>query len=231
MEQQAKGKGKESPWKWLIAAVIVPLLAAGIGFVGAKSGDKPSPSSTTSSATASSVGEPKSTDKRVFSPFNKINLYNAKDDGSGRCDPSISPRPDTVRCAVDDNYIYDMCFLEKPWLDEQPVGTRVICAASPWKELKVIRLTERFLKDPQASPDECGEEPGCAWALEMSNGDHCVLRLSGTAQVQGNLTDSFQCDKGWIAGGIDGSKEPWRARYFQRGEAGGRSMAVRVAWF
>jgi hypothetical protein len=108
----------------------------------------------------------------------------------------------------------------------QPDATQLICASSPWAPATRLLLTQALPLDAANSP---GSGPRPVWAMELANGDRCVLG-TGTATQVGATTLDYLCTSGALAGGADRNHQPWMVPYRAAGSSTVRTLTVRNAW-
>lgn len=129
---------------------------------------------------------------------------------------------DAWRCAAG-NAIYDPCFSSfsfKP--------TDVACMNSPWTGIVLMHLTKP-LPTSQGHPNTNENAPTADWALELSNGAHCVL-ITGTIGVLGGVWLPYYCSSGASAGTLNTQSEPWTVEYNRQGSDILYEVDVTVAW-
>jgi hypothetical protein len=129
---------------------------------------------------------------------------------------------DAWRCASG-NAIYDPCFSSFSY-----EATDVACLISPWTGVVLLRLTKP-LPTSQRHPVSDKSEPSPDWALELSDGDHCVL-VSGTIDTLGGVLLPYYCSSGALAGTLNMQSEPWTVEYYRSGSDVLYDVNVKVAW-
>jgi hypothetical protein len=125
------------------------------------------------------------------------------------------------RCTAS-NQIMDPCFTPPG----QPDAPQLTCASSPWAPATRLMLTQPLPLEAANSP---GSGPRPVWAMELANGDRCVLG-TGTATQVGAVTLDYLCTSGGLAGGVDRSHQPWIVRYQPARSSTLQPLAVRNAW-
>jgi hypothetical protein len=129
--------------------------------------------------------------------------------------------PTAWRCTAA-NQIMDPCFAPPG----QPDATQLLCASAPWVPTTRLLLTQSLPLDAANSP---GSGPRPVWAMQLANGDRCVLG-TGTATQVGATTLEYLCTSGALAGEIDRSRQPWTVQYRAATSSTLRPLAVRNAW-
>lgn len=174
---------------------------------------------------------PAATQVRVFTPFNSSGLViglavTSKVSGSCFASSVATPqRPDAWRCNAG-NAIYDPCF--QNLLGDQK---ELACARDPFSaDVVLLTLTKAL---PQ---NEHKAEPnylkGMPWAIELANGQKCVLFTGATAPVAG-MRINYGCpDGGQVVGPVDRTLPLWRVFY----QTANRSLSldqvgVVTAWY
>jgi hypothetical protein len=192
----------------------------------------------TPTATEATRVEPARTDARIFVPFTSDGLNPAftGTDATGDCAAGSllsSGRNDAWECTSSDNRILDPCF-ENPWAPEDQPGA-LACIASPF-DTDVVLLTpdgplERAKASPQLAPGEANLGPwDLPWALELANGEQCVL-LSEVAGVVAGESVYYGCQNGGsILGDLNRSRPVWTVSYLADGAVGSTLTSVAVAW-
>ena len=120
------------------------------------------------------------------------------------------------------NQIMDPCFTPPG----QPDASQLICASSPWAPATRLMLTQSLPLEAANSP---GSGPTPVWAMELTNGDRCVLG-TGTATQVGAVTLDYLCTSGSLAGKVDRNHQPWTVQYRPARSSTLRSVGVRNAW-
>lgn len=82
---------------------------------------------------------------------------------------------------------------------------------------------------PLEAANSPGSGPRPVWAMELANGDRCVLG-TGTATQVGGVTLEFLCTSGGSAGEVDRSHQPWTVQYRPARSSALRPLAIRNAW-
>jgi hypothetical protein len=120
------------------------------------------------------------------------------------------------------NQIMDPCFAPR----DQPDAAQLICTSAPWAPATRLTLTQPL---PLEAANSTGSGPRPVWAVELANGDRCVLG-TGTAPQVGNVVLDYVCATGGIAGGLDRVHQPWTIDYRAARSSTARPLAVRTAW-
>jgi hypothetical protein len=192
----------------------------------------------TPAATEATMVEPARTDARIFVPFTKDGLNSAftATNETGDCSAGsllTSNRDDAWECTSATNRIYDPCF-ENPWAPEDQPGA-LACIASPF-DTEVVLLTpggplERTKESPNLAPGEVNfgawELP---WALELANGEQCVLQSEVGGVIAGESV-YYACQNGGsILGDLNRDRPVWTVSYLADGAVGTTLTSVAVAW-
>ena len=188
----------------------------------------------------------------------QVSLYRPHNDGEvnpelvvdqtlkGQCQlPSNANdgNPEAFRCVArsESGIPWDPCFILSGGLDRS-----VICIDTPWSTSVTLMHVKRF-------PDERNDldRSELPWAVELSNGYHCLVRSHGTAEPGpggeypsyfcGRLSD-FQDDEAYskwlgetdlpaIYESIDGSHRLWRASFSSGGFEPARWVAITQVWY
>jgi hypothetical protein len=171
-----------------------------------------------------------STRVRIFTPFNPVGLnpgLTVKERINGSCmagSLADASRTDAWRCNVG-NQFYDPCF-------ENSFGDRglLACVLMPWTgDVTMLRPISPL---PAAENDK--GEPGeiLPWALELANGQRCILLTGATGAVAG-MRINYECSDGfYVAGPIDRTLPLWRV--FHQPASGSIAldqMEVSTAWY
>lgn len=120
------------------------------------------------------------------------------------------------------NQVMDPCFTPAG----QPDAAQLICESAPWAPATRLLLTQPLPLDAANSP---GTGPRPVWAMELANGDRCVLG-TGTATQVGATTLDYRCTSGALASDVDRARQPWTVRYRPATSSTLRQIAVRNAW-
>jgi hypothetical protein len=124
----------------------------------------------------------------------------------------------------------------------------VLCVNTPWSnealEIHVTNFARAFAESAQRHrPPLIRANP---WALELANGERCVLVAGIPVFVAGQQVD-YDCGRpiklppelayihppgdGWVIGSVDRAKEPWTVSYTGVGSVEAIEVRVRRAWF
>ena len=164
----------------------------------------------------------------IFTPFTTVGLSNNVSvvaRGTGSCwEGSVAVLGDrnAWRC-TQGNEILDPCF-------SSPYNFNlnyVACAGNPWSGIKVIRLSAPLPTSIANSSN--GANLSSAWALQLGNGDHCVVGTGENAIVSGIIMD-YYCISGAVAGSLDNNRQPWTIEYLPKGSDTISAISVRSAW-
>ncbi|HEX4540786.1 MAG TPA: hypothetical protein VH112_11130 [Acidimicrobiales bacterium] len=120
------------------------------------------------------------------------------------------------------NQIMDPCFTPA----NQPDAPQLTCASTPWAPATRLLLTQPLPLEAANSP---GTGPRPVWAMELANGDRCVIGTGTVTQV-GAVTLDYLCTSGALAGQIDRSHQPWIVQYQAAKSSTLRPLTVRNAW-
>ena len=163
-------------------------------------------STPTVTTTAANVAHVPQTEVHIYAPFSPTEapLVAVGRTISGDCWTSsdAANRSDAWRCMAG-NYIYDPCFAANH------AAHFVLCAQDgPWGKLIRMNLTHELPTTESSSPERPPTaEP--AWALELTDGAHCVL-LEGAGNVLANLRENYKCSDGIILyGTANHTSQPW----------------------
>ena len=167
---------------------------------------------------------------RIFTPFSPTGLNSGltvKERVNGSCmagSLADASRVDAWRCSVG-NQMHDPCF-------ENSFGERglLACVQMPWtSSVTMLRPIS-----PLPAPENDKGDPGeiLPWALELANGQRCVLLTGATGAVAG-MRVNYECSDGYyVAGPIDRTLPLWRV--FHQSATGSIAMdqiEVSAAWF
>lgn len=170
---------------------------------------------------------------------------------TGSCSRSnVNPVPNAYHC-VGNRFVYDPCFGD--------YGVDLVCVGSPWVESGIrfdVRRFRFFIPEtgrtvewnPRGSapfPDVARSGDGDVtkaeppWAVELANGQRCVL-VSGATFVVAGQRGNYQCSKktgfnagrgSWLLGEPDRVGPLWRASYLPDGAFETHQVEVEVAWY
>jgi hypothetical protein len=172
------------------------------------------------------------TQVRVFAAYQPDGLSDAlrlvaSFDGTCRVGSLMTPwRPDAFRCTAADGLLYDPCF-------SAATGERdvVACAELPWNaNVALMTLSEPLPVAVEMSPAPLAA--ALPWALELENGDRCLLNTGATLLIAG-LRANYGCESAAIIlGDPDRSAPVWQVfilpltgRYYME------QIGVAVAWY
>lgn len=125
------------------------------------------------------------------------------------------------RC-VSGNEIHDPCFVAQA----SAAAREVACLSSPWSEAVLMHLT----KPLSISNGNALSNPlTFTWALQLANGDRCVMGTGANSQVAGVDLD-YYCTSGALAGSLNTRLEPWAVEYYVKGADVLRQVDVATAW-
>jgi len=184
------------------------------------------------------VSESARTDARIFVPFTSDGLNSAftATNETGDCAVGSllsSNRDDAWECTSSENRIYDPCF-ENPWAPEDQPGA-LACITSPFDTEVVLLTPDGPLTRQKASP---GLAPGEAnlgawdlpWALELDNGEQCVLQSEVGGVIAGESVYYSCANGGSILGDLNRRQPLWTVSYLADGAVGTTLTSVAVAW-
>lgn len=176
------------------------------------------------------------TDVRYFLPFGPDGLnaaLNVMGTENGTCQAdslAVPNRPDARDCLGESNQIHDPCF-ENPYaLPDDPV--ELACVTSPFSNDVVVIMVDTPLERVQDDPMTQDLFPAWAlpWALELANGDECVLMSSVGPALAGESVYYTCADGGTILGEVDRSQPVWTVHYLAEGAVSSGLVDVSVAW-
>lgn len=174
------------------------------------------------------AASPLRTDVQFVTPWTPIAALSPQEKVSS----SVSGSCWTGSIAVDDshawrcasgNAVYDPCFAAYSYRPAE-----VVCLDSPWSRVVLLHLTKQ-LPTSRGNAMTNKSEPSANWALELSNGDHCVIG-TGTASLLGGVRLPYNCSSGALAGIVNTTFEPWTVEYYRQGSGHLFEEDVRVAW-
>jgi len=193
----------------------------------------------TPAATEATTAEPMRTDARIFVPFTSEGLnsaFTATANETGDCTAGsllTSNRDDAWECTSAENRIYDPCF-ENPWAPEDDPGA-LACITSPFDTEVVLVTPDAPLTRQKASPDLAPGEANLGawelpWALELANGEQCVLQSEVAGVIAGESV-YYSCQNGGsILGDLNRLRPLWTVSYLADGAVGTTLTSVAVAW-
>lgn len=179
------------------------------------------------SGTAPSPAAARQTAVHIYAPYSeeaKLTVAVAKTvPGDCFVGSIISQRSDAWRCSAG-NELLDPCF------SGMLNARSVVCPMDgPWSG-RVVRITlTRGLPTGNTGTTAPLTDP--AWAIELSDGGHCVF-LAGTSTIVADLRENYQCTNGVTLYGAESrSVEPWTI--FGRAGAAGQLTPEQIAaiWF
>jgi hypothetical protein len=141
-------------------------------------------------------------------------------------------RPDAFDCTGESGQIYDPCF-ENPFLSpDEPA--ELACVTDPFSTEVVVLIVEDALPREKEAPAGLGQDPfapwDLPWALELANGDHCML-LHGTLYQLAGQVVYYSCEQnGAVLGVVDHGQPVWTVNYLADRDIASRLVDVRVAW-
>lgn len=185
--------------------------------------------------TATSLTTPERTDVRLLLPFGRDGLSAElveTESVSGNCSDdslSVPGRPDAWECIGADDQIYDPCF-ENPFVAIDAPGV-LACVASPFvNEVVLLTLDEPLLREKENLADAGVDAWSLPWALELANGERCVL-LSDIDVVLAGLAVHYLCaDGGSILGNVNRGDPVWTVGYAANGASSSTLIDVVAAW-
>ena len=165
--------------------------------------------------------------------------------GSCQAESLASPgRPDGWNCVGDDDQIYDPCFENAYAAEDAPV--ELACFASPFTDDVVLLTVDQPLtrtKEPSHEGHDgdaaYGEESddiganywGLPWALELANGDRCVLKTRIDVVLAGEPVHYDCADGGTILGDVNRDQPIWSIVYLENGAGATTMVDVRAVWY
>jgi hypothetical protein len=125
---------------------------------------------------------------------------------------------------------------------------KVICVENPWtRSVTAISVRDWIYSDrrgrmrkwsprsdptprhlPSKGPLPHSLSQAIPWALELSNGEHCV---SFAMQRPINVDDSYWCKRGGVVGYPDRTREPWLVSFARYHSSEIIQVKVTAAWF
>lgn len=144
----------------------------------------------------------------------------------GDCQPTIiSSDPEAIRCFPSNHIILDPCWLAESG-DPDREGYLAACPDSPWGDsVTLVRTSVR----PVQSSKETTPIGTIPWALELENGQRCLLIGGASVTVAGMLLN-YQCENGYAAGDPNRTEKVWTALYTKEGDDQVTRQAIREAW-
>jgi hypothetical protein len=212
----------------LARALISVLLT--LGLANCQSVGAPTTSASSSAppqiASATAISAPTATEIRLFAPLGPQGLNSglkASQTVSGSCSGGSNKdhgRSDAWRC-FGGSTIYDPCF-------NDPTSGSLACADAPWSaSIVLLRLSEQL---PTQFGNNDATGTALPWALELANGQQCVMIGGATATIAG-MRINYGCPGGSVVGEPDRSATLWKV-FFQAGTVSQLSqVAVSVGWY
>lgn len=166
--------------------------------------------------------------------------------GACQTESLASPgRPDGWNCVGDDNQIYDPCFENAYAGEDAPV--ELACFASPFtNDVVLLTVDQPLTRTKESSPeghdgDAYGEAQesddiganywGLPWALELANGDRCVLKTRIDVVLAGEPVHYECADGGTILGHVNRDDPTWTVVYLENGAVATTMVDVTAAWY
>lgn len=134
-----------------------------------------------------------------------------------------TPRPDAWRC-IAGNRILDPCFS-----NSTTDLNYVLCLDVPWVTVAHRLDLDEPLPSDTANSD-FSPQTAAPWAMQLANGQRCVLLGGATTQFAGERVN-YGCDDGYIVGDPDRSNEVWTALYGNEESTTLQAEHVGRAWF
>jgi hypothetical protein len=192
----------------------------------------------TPQAQTAAPAAPARTNARIFLPYTANGLNDTltvAGNETGVCGFSsiaTASRDDAWECTTTSNRIYDPCF-ENPFAPADQPG-ELACITSPFdKNVVVLALDEPLARQKDAPAVAPGEVNFGAWelpwALELANGDQCLL-LSDVDVVMAGESVYYECGGGSILGDLNRGQPLWTVSYLADGDVGTTLTDVAVAW-
>jgi hypothetical protein len=158
---------------------------------------------------------------KTFSPYNAEGVLTAATStaASGNCwTTSIAlPGATDYRCMAG-NQILDPCFAPP----HVTAPKTVACFTDPWSPGVLLTLTAAL-----PSPDAATRST--PWALELSDGTHCVA-ITGTVDQVGDLDLGYSCGGSAEAALVGTAGTAWSVQYRASDDQPLHSVAVSTAW-
>jgi len=168
---------------------------------------------------------------RIFMPFDAGTINPSLSGtrpvaGSCMSQSAASPtRPDAWRCSAG-NAIHDPCFENVTG----PSPKVLACAAQPWGGEIFLMNLDKPLPSAAHKP-QFDLKSGMPWALELGNGQRCVILTGATAPVVG-MRINYGCDTGaQVAGDVDRSLPMWKVFYQGEKSISLNQVDVLTAWY
>jgi hypothetical protein len=192
----------------------------------------------TPQAQTAAPAAPARTNARIFLPYTANGLNDTltvAGNETGVCgfgSIATASRDDAWECTTTSNRIYDPCF-ENPFAPADQPG-ELACITSPFdKNVVVLALDEPLARQKDAPAVAPGEVNFGAWelpwALELANGDQCLL-LSDVDVVMAGESVYYECGGGSILGDLNRGQPLWTVSYLADGDVGTTLTDVAVAW-
>ena len=224
-----------------ITALVIPVAAlagcTGNSPVAGRSSQRASTTVADTSATTSPVvpvssttlpESPSRTEVDVYAPWAPDGTLSPEvtitTHASGHCWIGSIATPDRAawRC-LSGNSIYDPCIAPA----YAAAARQVVCVDAPWTGAVALQLTQPLPLD--AANKAAGTGLDASWALELTNGQRCVVG-TGANSIVGGIPLDYYCNGGGFAGGLVTSVQPWTIEYLPPGADTLRSVPIAVAW-
>jgi hypothetical protein len=168
-------------------------------------------------------------------------------DGSCQTESLASPgRPDAWNCLGDDNQIYDPCFENAYAAPDDTI--ELACLASPFtNDVVLMTLDQPLMRVKEQSHaardagavygEDQGRDDGAAsywglpWALELANGDQCVLGSRVDVVLAGEPVHYDCAGGGAILGHVNRDHPLWTVVYLEDGALATTMVDVTAAWY
>jgi hypothetical protein len=171
--------------------------------------------------------------------------------GACQTESLASPgRPDGWSCVGDDDQMYDPCFENAYAAEDAPV--ELACFASPFSnDVVLLKLDQPLTRvketshgghdadadadaaygETQESDDIGANYWGLPWALELANGDRCLLKTRIDVVLAGEPVHYDCSDGGTILGRVNRDHPLWAVVYLEKGAIETSMVDVASAWY
>ncbi len=138
-------------------------------------------------------------------------------------------RPDAWDCLGDDDQIYDPCF-ENPYAPADAPG-ELVCFTSPFAaDVVLLALDEPLTREKESPADAAADPWALPWAVELANGERCVLQSESELVLAGEAVHYECADGGAILGEVDSRLPVWVVSYLAQDASETTLAEVAVAW-
>ena len=141
----------------------------------------------------------------------------------------VPARGEAWECIGDDDTVYDPCF-ENPYGAADAPGV-LACVESPFStDVVMLALDEPLVRDKESPADAIHDPWNLPWALELANGEQCVL-LSDIELVLAGLSVYYNCSQGGsVLGDLNRGGDVWTVSYAAPDAIGSSLVDVVTAW-